>query len=242
MTVRSIRLFQTAEHPCGYFRERQARDLMLDPHEPALAEIYGQALAAGFRRSGGHVYRPHCVGCAACRPLRVEVAGFRPNRSQRRCLRRNQQVRLEVTGSAADDTVYGLYRRYLAHRHAGGGMDGGDRFDFEHFVACDWSPTRFFRLLEGDRLLAVAVTDVVAGALSAVYTFFEPELPERGLGTLAILRQIDWARQHGLAHLYLGFWIPEHAKMRYKATFAPADVLRDGRWVRLPPSPLATAS
>jgi len=233
MTRSSIRLYQTAEHGCGYFADRTAQDLLLDPHDPALPLLYADLLALGFRRSGGHVYRPRCPGCRACVPLRLPVAQFRPDRSQRRCLARNADVRLEVGEVDGDDATYALYRRYITARHAGGGMDQGERSDFLAFASSPWSPTRLFRLLEGDRLLAVAVTDVVDDAISAVYTFFEPDLPQRGLGTLAVLRQIEWALAHGRSHLYLGFWIEQHPKMHYKARFRPAEVLIDGAWQAL---------
>lgn len=230
MTSRSIRLFQTADHRCGYYPERVAQDVLLDPHDPALPALYPAALAAGFRRSGGQVYQPRCRQCRDCRPLRLEVARFRPDRSQRRCLQDNAQLQLSVREPYCDDAVFSLYRAYLGARHAGGGMDAGNRFDFEAFVRCDWSPTRFFELREGDRLLAVAVTDVLPEALSAVYTFFDPGEAARGLGTLAILRQIEWAREHGRQHLYLGFWIAGHPKMHYKSRYRPAELMQDGAW------------
>ena len=57
-----LRLFHTGEHACGYWPERIARDLVLDPRDPRLRQWYPHALAWGFRRSGDIVYRPHCAG------------------------------------------------------------------------------------------------------------------------------------------------------------------------------------
>ena len=71
--TRSVRLFQTAPHACGYYADRQAQDLLLDPWETQLGEAYATAVAAGFRRSGGQVYRPRCEACRACRPLRLPL-------------------------------------------------------------------------------------------------------------------------------------------------------------------------
>ena len=51
---------------------------------------------------------------------------------------------------------------------------------------------------------------------------------QRTLGTLAILRQLEWARRDGRAHLYLGYWIAGHAKMDYKRRFRPLEGF-DGR-------------
>jgi arginine-tRNA-protein transferase len=72
------------------------------------------------------------------------------------------------------------------------------------------------------------VTDIDAQAMSAVYTFYDPGEAARGLGTLAILRQIEWARREGRRHLYLGYWIAGHDKMDYKRRFRPLEGF-DGR-------------
>jgi arginyl-tRNA--protein-N-Asp/Glu arginylyltransferase len=227
-----IRVFQTLEHPCGYFAARQARNLVIDPLARGLPQVYGSALERGFRRSGGHVYRPHCANCRACIPARVPVAEFVPDRSQRRCLRRNADLKTFVVAPHRDAETFALYRRYLAQRHPGGGMDDPAEEDFERFLACDWSPTRFMELRLHGELLAVAVTDLLPQGLSAVYTFYDPAHAARGLGTCAILRQIEWARSLELSHLYLGYWIDAHPKMAYKARFAPLERLRDGSWQR----------
>ena len=227
-----VRVFQTLEHPCGYFADRSARNLVIDPLARALPQVYGSALERGFRRSGGHVYRPHCAGCRACVAARVPVLEFTPDRSQRRCLARNASLTATVAPSRCDDETFDLYRRYLAARHPGGGMDDPSEEDFERFLACEWSPTRFLELRHGDELVAVAVTDVLPQGLSAVYTFYAPEHAARGLGTCAILHQIRWARDEGFPHLYLGYWIAGHDKMHYKSRFRPLETLLDGCWQR----------
>jgi leucyl-tRNA---protein transferase len=231
MTAPGIRLYQTQEHPCGYWPDRLARDLLLDPHEPSLPALYEQVLALGFRRSGGNIYRPRCTACQACTPLRVPVAGFRPNRSQRRCIAANLDLQWSDSAACCTDERFELYGRYLQGRHPGGGMEAGSRDDFERFLLCDWAPTRFLEARLDGQLVAVAVTDALPQALSAVYTFFEPALSARSLGTAAVLQQIAWARASGREHLYLGFWLAGHPKMDYKARFCPAELLRGGRWV-----------
>lgn len=231
-----LRLYQTAGHECGYWPDRNARDLVLDPRDPRLAAAYPQALEWGFRRSGDLVYRPNCPGCRACVPVRIPVARFRPDRSQRRCLARNAQVEARIVPAQRTAEHFALYRRYLAARHRDGGMDDHGTVEFDQFLVGGWSETRFLELRDPGgadgpgRLLAVAVTDRVPHALSAVYTFYEPDLPARGLGTLAILHQVQWARREGLQHLYLGYWIDGHAKMDYKRRFRPLEAFDGRRW------------
>ena len=230
-----LRLFHTAEHACGYWPERTARDLVLDPRDPRLPRLYPLALGRGFRRSGDIVYRPHCQGCRACIAVRIPLADFVPDRSQRRCLARNVAIETRVLPAERNDEHFALYQRYLATRHPHGGMDGHGVAEFEQFLIGAWSESRFLELRERDshRLLAVAVTDLVGDALSAVYTFYDPDEVARGLGTLAILRQIEWAQYEARSHLYLGYWIAGHDKMDYKRRFAPLEGFDGGAWRRL---------
>lgn len=225
-----VRLFQTLPHACGYYAERTAQNLVLDPAAPQLDQLYGPALERGFRRAGGHLYFPHCPQCQACQPCRVDVAAFQPDRAQRRCLKRNADLVITETVPSYNRERHALYERYLQSRHAGGGMDDAEASDFRRFLTAPWSPTVFMEIRRADQLLAVAVTDVCAGGLSAVYTFFDPEERVRSLGTYAILQQVELARQRGLPWLYLGFWIEGHPKMDYKRRFRPLQVRRSHGW------------
>ena len=225
-----VRLFQTLPHDCGYFPGRIAQNLVIDPAAPALRQLYGPALERGFRRAGGHLYLPQCVHCHACTPCRVDVLRFAPDRAQKRCLRRNGDLSVREVAPEYSDERFDLYARYLHSRHAGGGMDDATPEDFDRFLTAPWSPTRFLEFRLRSRLLALAVTDVCAGALSAVYTCFDPEQTARSLGTYAILQQITLARATGRPWLYLGFWIDGHPKMDYKRRFKPLQIRTAAGW------------
>lgn len=228
-----VRLFQTLPHPCGYFAERTAQNIVIDPSAPQLPQIYDLAVQRGYRRAGGHVYHPQCSTCRACVACRVPVARFTPDRSQRRCLARNRDLDVRIVPPIYSSEYFMLYQRYLLTRHRDGGMDDARPEDFSRFLYTAWSPTRFVEFRAGSRLLAIAVTDFCASGLSAVYTFFDPDEDARGLGTFAILSQLRIAAEHGLPHVYLGFWIDGHPKMHYKTRYRPLEVLREGNWHEL---------
>ena len=230
-----LRVFHSGEHACGYWPARVARDLVLDPRDPRLPGLYPQALAWGFRRSGDIVYRPHCQGCHACVAVRIPVAEFVPDRSQRRCLARNADLDARIVVAERSEEHLALYQRYLRARHAGGGMDEHGPSEFDQFLIGSWNEVRFleFRERRTQRLLAVAITDMVGDALSAVYTFFDPDERARSLGTFGILSQLDWARRDGRSHLYLGYWIAGHARMDYNRRFRPLEGFNGRRWQRL---------
>lgn len=228
-------LLRTRVHECAYVEGRRACLEFVSPSTPMDGRRYQSLLTHGFRRSGPYVYRPVCPECAACRSLRIPVATFRPRRRHRRCLQRNADVYVQPRHPALTEEHLELYHRYLAHRHEDSSMRALGRSELEGFLTAPWCPTLLYELRDRatDTLLAVAVTDLLPAAISAVYTFFEPEEADRSPGNLAILWQIHYASQRGASHVYLGYWIPELQGMAYKADFRPAEYFEGGAWNRL---------
>lgn len=230
---RQIPLYLSAPHACSYLRDRLSNTLFADPDQAMDMHTYSELIRYGFRRSGRLVYAPRCEGCGQCVSLRVPVAEFAARRIHRRTARANSDIVVRPAPARSDPAHYALYRKYTASRHADGEMASASPAQYLDFLRADWSDTEFLELRLGDRLAAVAVTDRVADGLSAVYTFFDPGLADRSLGTLAILRQIDRARTLGLPFLYLGYWIRDSHKMAYKAAFRPCELWLNGRWQRV---------
>lgn len=229
-SVLSLRFFVTPVHTCNYFGDRQAVTLVVDPETTLNTAQYTELSALGFRRSGEHVYRPHCPSCRDCIPIRIEAARFRPNRGQRRIWRRNEHIELVSRPVGFYKAHYRLYRQYIQARHPAGGMDQDDPRQYTRFIQADWCSTRLFELREANELLGVAVTDELENGLSAVYTFYDPVKLSRGLGTYAILRQIEECRRRNLKWLYLGYWIPDSPKMQYKSRFRPFEYFDGQDW------------
>lgn len=216
-----LALYLSPEHPCGYLQDRSARTVFLDPQVTPHQPLYTAFAAQGFRRSGSFLYRPQCEHCRACVPIRVPVEKFQPDRTQRRIRRMNQDLEISSRPTEFDPEHFALYRRYLAQRHSGGGMDHHTPADYTAFLTSRWSNTISVEFRLASRLIAVAVMDELDDALSAVYTFYEPRMGQRSLGTFAILWEIEEARRRGLQWLYLGYWIADSRKMAYKNRFKP---------------------
>ena len=208
---------------------------MLHPYEPRCAEDYATLARAGFRRSGPDIYRPRCGACQACIPTRVAVERFRYGRRFRRVLKKNADLSVGVRPAEVDDACFDLYARYIRGRHRDGEMYPPSRSQLEHIARSDWAGTFFLSAWLGGRLVATAVTDTHAHGLSAIYTFFDPDLSDRSLGVFAILEQVEECRRRGLPHLYLGFWIAESPKMRYKIDYQPLQLLVGGSWREVEP-------
>ncbi len=221
----------TPSHPCSYLPHRDANTLFLDPRETITPDAYQALSEQGFRRSGGHLYRPHCRSCQACIPSRVPVATFAAKRRQKRVLARNEDLRIEIRPAAFSAATYRLYARYIARRHGDGDMYPPSEDQFRSFLLSQWSDTLFVCSYRNEDLIAVAVTDRQPRGLSAIYTFFEPDESRRSLGVWSILQQIELARQLDLPYLYLGYWIRDSSKMRYKTDYRPVELFVNGRWI-----------
>ena len=155
---------------------------------------------------------------------------FRPRRIHRRVRATNRDLAFRVRPAQFEPQHFALYQRYLSARHRGGGMDDPSPGQYRDFLTSTWCDTLFFEYSLGAAVVAVSVIDRLTDALSCVYTFFDPAFEQRSLGTYAILHAVDVARGHGLEWLYLGYWIEDSPKMRYKAEFRPQERFVDGRW------------
>lgn len=227
----TLKFYQDANpHHCSYLADQMAQNIYPDPQIRMTNQLYSQLIQHGFRRSGDMSYRPHCPSCQRCVPVRINVNQFQANRSQRRCLNRNQHLSITSTPARFSEEHYQLYCDYLTTRHHGGGMDDPTEDNYRNFLLSHWSETSFIEFRDQKQLVAVAVTDHVHNGLSAFYTFFDPRLEKQSLGTFAILQQLSIAKSHNLSWLYLGYWIEECQKMRYKQSFSALEGYINQHW------------
>ncbi|WIO75574.1 arginyltransferase [Porticoccaceae bacterium LTM1] len=225
-----VRLFLTEPHPCSYLRDRSATTAFVDPALPISSDLYARLSEHGFRRSGKFLYIPRCQGCAACIPARIPVAEFIPNRQQRRCLKKNADIKLSVLNRIDGDEHFSIYEQYIHQRHSDGDMYPPNRSQYDDFIGSTAPFTRFLEFRKDGRLLAASVADILDNGLSAIYTYFDPSEDQRSLGAFAILSMINFARQNYIPHVYLGYWIDGCRKMRYKTQYQPVELLVEGAW------------
>lgn len=214
--------------PCPYRPGRRFLAVHLAQQRVGTA-AYRALLDHGFRRSGDHIYRPTCPGCAACVPVRVDVGRFRARKDQRRCRQRNRDLIVDWRPRGFDAERAALFRRYQQAVHG----DDPDALDDPRPFLCADAGVDGGELHARDAdgtLRAVSVVDRFADGLSSVYCYYDPTCPRRSLGTFMVLAEIAHAADTGLAWLFLGFTVADCGKMAYKTRFRPHQVLDRGRW------------
>ena len=237
----SPQFFLTAPAPCPYIEgelERKVFTHLVGDRAPQLNDMLTQG---GFRRSQNIAYRPACEHCRACVSVRILVDRFKPARSMRRVTARNADLIGAAYQSEPSSEQYSLFRTYLDARHFDGGMSDMSVLDYAMMVEDSHVDTRIIEYRrrgpdtfitgrgEGE-LVAVALTDWMSDGLSMVYSFYDPQLEDRSLGTFMILDHIARARAAGLPYVYLGYWVNGSRKMAYKTRFAPQEHLGPSGW------------
>jgi arginine-tRNA-protein transferase len=86
------------------------------------------------------------------------------------------------------------------------------------------------------KLVAVGVIDILPNCLSSKYLFWDPDLAFLSLGKYSALQEIKWVQEANkvcpsLSYYYLGFYIHTCPKMRYKAAYAPSELLCPAKYM-----------
>jgi arginine-tRNA-protein transferase len=220
----------TQAFPCNYLEDQNEQLLVCMEENDALSQDYSTLIQVGFRRSGEQLYRPHCKNCQACESLRVLVSSFAPSKSQKRVINKNKDVQIKIVDQERDD-YYPLYERYISASHQDGSMYPPSYEQYRNFIHCQWQSPIFIEGRIDNKLIGVAVTDEINGGLSALYTFFEPSLAKRSLGTFFITQQIKACQKANLPYLYLGYQIDKCNKMNYKNKFYPHQRFIENKWI-----------
>jgi arginine-tRNA-protein transferase len=232
--MRSLFVFTCPPGPCSYL-PRESSSLTYEIVGELSAEEYQPRLAAGWRRFGYSLFRPTCPSCTKCQSVRVPVATFAPDRSQRRCLAANDgEVRLEIGEPEVTEEKLSLYDRYHAFQagHVGWPEHGpkdaagyAESFTENPFASQEW------RYYLREKLVGVGYVDCLPGGLSAIYFFHDPGERKRSLGTYNVLSIIRKAAEWKLPHVYLGYYVEGCRSLEYKARFKPHEVLSEkGEW------------
>ncbi len=229
-----LQFYLTVPTPCPYLPDRMERKIFTQLDPLSGSQLNNYLTHAGFRRSQNVIYRPACETCRACQSLRIRVDEFKPSKSYRRITNRNKDISRIISEALATEEQFRLLKRYLSMRHPDGGMAEMDFIRYEMMVEDGAVNTEIveYRNHAGTLLACTIIDDLIDGK-SMVYSFFDPGIKGRSLGNFMILDHIRRCQTLGLSYLYLGYWVKESPKMRYKEKFKPAEILTQRGWINL---------
>ncbi|KEI71753.1 arginyltransferase [Endozoicomonas elysicola] len=230
---KDLKFYATQPHECSYLPEEQATTLFMDPEILLDQQLCSDLAELGFRRSGQHIYRPHCSHCKACIPARIPVKLFMMRRTQRKTWNRNLSLMVDRVPASYQDEHYQLYERYINQCHQDGDMYPASVEQYSPFLVESPPFTSFYEFRLKGQLLAVSVVDHLKTSLSAIYTFYDPDFSQRSLGKYCILWLIQEAKKLGLPYLQLGYWIRNCQKMNYKIEYRPVELYISQEWRQL---------
>ena len=234
--TRQLRFFLTAPSPCPYLPERFERKVFAHLPLSDGASVNDSLTQVGFRRSQNIAYRPACEACSACVSVRIPVADYIFSRSERKVLARNDDIERTLVEAEATMEQFDLLRRYLLARHADGGMAEMTWPDYVAMVEDTAVRTHIieYRIRQTDggpgHLIACALVDLMSDGLSLVYSFYDPGLARRSLGSFVILDHVIQAGLTQIPYVYLGYWVRGSEKMDYKVRFSPIELLKPDGW------------
>ncbi|HOC29843.1 MAG TPA: arginyltransferase [Treponemataceae bacterium] len=191
---------------------------------------YEQALETGWRRSSIVFYRNRCPGCRACIPLRIDAETLVPTKSQRRSIKKNEDITLTFAPASFEREDYELFTAYQASRHPD---ESNQLTETDYFSAYIHSPVPNALIryrTPGGALAAVSYLDILPNGLSSVYFAFHPDFSSRSLGTWSVFAESNFLRSLGKRWYYLGFWVPGSPTMDYKDRFRPHETAENGIW------------
>ncbi|HLK55554.1 MAG TPA: arginyltransferase [Chthonomonadaceae bacterium] len=227
-----IHRFLTGPESCVYLPDQLSRT----EHELIVhltPEEYEARMNAGWRKFGPVLFHPICSACAECRPIRIRIADFQPDRCQMRTLKRNADLTVRFAKPTVDAQRLALYNRYHAAQEARKGWPETEKSTEDYFQSFLLNPIPAVEISawEGETLRAIALTDITPHVVSGVYHYHDPDCRNRSLGTFVMLHVLALAQRLEKPYAYFGYYVADCASMNYKARFRPCELLdTEGVW------------
>ena len=225
-----IQFYKTTEYNCSYIDKMDAQSLVVTPYKSIDQNIFQDLIEKGFRRSGQYIYKPSCKSCTACIPIRLSVQKFLSSRSQKRIFKKHQHFDVREVSLTFKQKHFDLYSKYQNKRHSSINNDQNKIDDYNDFLIKSNVNSKLVEFWDGDLLKIVSIIDMMDDGISAVYTFFDPDDEKVSYGTYSIIWLINWCKTQQFKYIYLGYWIGECNKMKYKTNFKPYELYIKGYW------------
>jgi leucyl-tRNA---protein transferase len=202
---------------------------------------FDAALLQGWRHFGDYFFRYSEMTDEkgyrmTIQPLRLELAAFKPSKSQLRIMRKNQDTSVRVGPTRFTPE---LDRMFQSHKCR---FDRNVPESLENFLGPkpgEVVPNLTFSVYQGPRLIAASFLDVGQKCVSSVYAMFDREEGRRSLGFFTMLAEIQWATSQGYQYYFPGYGSEEPSVYDYKKAIQPLSRYdwQTQLWVDLETSP-----
>jgi arginine-tRNA-protein transferase len=212
---------------CSYFEDRLS-DIRYKYMESCTAYEQMAMLERGWRRFGNMHFVPICKDCDACKTIRIDVKNFHFTKSQKRILNKNKETTVYIqkpTVTYEHLTLFNKYHKKMQHKKNW----YENKIDVQEYHnsyvngAHDYGKEILY--FRENKLVAVALSDMLSGGISAVYCYYDHDYDYLSLGKFSILAQISIAKKANIPYVYLGYWIKDHFSMGYKENYKPFEEL-----------------
>lgn len=205
---------------CPYLEETQASQEYFFAIEMSAEEV-DILVNSGWRKFGAYIFRPSCLSCKQCSPLRILVNKFSANKKQRKLLRKSEDIVIKIEELNYKSDYYKIFCDHSINRFDQTLNEIGDEHSFKETFFVRTSPSQVFNYYLDDKLIAWGIVDQGENILSSVYFSFDTRYSKLELGKLSILKEIEYARSSNLAYYHLGYYVKGNKSMEYKASYHP---------------------
>ncbi|BCE03787.1 hypothetical protein [Marinicellulosiphila megalodicopiae] len=214
---------QSEPHDCPYIEQQAQESFFLAKRVDSdeLDILFNQ----GWRRFAYYYFKPSCLTCEKCTPIRVPVAEFKASKNQRKILNKQHkqypEFRVEFNEKLYHEEIYQIYKSHNTRFTQA--CDSEENFINAHFNdTCDSIQSEYYL---GDQLIAVGFLDVSDNTISSSYFIYHTDFQHLNLGTLSVLKEIEYCKQLEKQFYHLGYWIEDNQSMAYKNKFFPHELM-----------------
>ncbi len=193
-------------------------------------DAYQNMLEHGWRRFGKMHFAPECNDCTKCVSMRIDVKNYKFSKSEKRVFKKNLNTKLYIQAPTLTLEHIKLYDQYHETMNKKKGWDYSPIEISEYdrsYIQGKNSFSKEFLYVKNNKLVAVALVDILEKSISSIYCFYDHDYIELSLGKFSILTQIKIAKELGVPYIYLGYWIKNHLSMGYKELYQPFEVLKN---------------
>lgn len=221
--------FVEEQRDCSYFDD-EISDIRYRYMYNCSTEQYQAMLERGWRRFGKMHFVPECAGCTKCISMRIDVANYKFSKSEKRVINKNKDTKLYIRPPSMTLEHLNLYDKYHGHMNAKKNwpftpIDPNDYL--KSYVEGKEEYSKEFLYMRDDKLIGVALVDILPDSMSAIYCFYDHDYEDLSIGKFSILAQIKIAKEMNIPYIYLGYWIKEHHSMGYKIAYKPFEILKN---------------